>query len=179
MAAIAGVNSVSRALTEGISEEGRTILGGDLAFSLIQREASAEERQFFRSKGEVGVIATSRAMARRADESNQTLVELKAVDAAYPHGGTLVLEDGSTDTAERDGSRRTAFSERSPRRSCSTGFGISRGRPGSCSARRRSSVRGAIRTEPDLLSSGIGFGPRLIIPRRRPATRQDWCGREA
>ena len=48
---------MSRALTEGISDEGRTILGGDVAFSLVQREASPEEMQFFRSQGEVGVIA--------------------------------------------------------------------------------------------------------------------------
>ena len=50
VAAIAGVNSVSRALTEGISDEGRTILGGDVAFSLVHREASPEEMQFFQSK---------------------------------------------------------------------------------------------------------------------------------
>ena len=97
VAAIAGVNSVSRALTEGISSEGRVILGGDIAFSFVQREASPEELRFFQSKGRVGVIASLRAMVRSADESNTALVELKAVDAAYPHGGTLRLEDGSTD----------------------------------------------------------------------------------
>ena len=44
--AIAGVGSFSRSLTDGLAREGRVILGGDLAFSLIHREASAAERSF-------------------------------------------------------------------------------------------------------------------------------------
>jgi putative ABC transport system permease protein len=162
VAAIAGVNSLSRALTEGISNEGRTILGGDVAFSLVQREASPEEMQFFRSKGEVGVIAASRAMVRRADEQNQTLVELKAVDASYPHGGTLVLEDGSTDAqsamALRDGKfGALAAPELLDRLGIAQGDEIKLGTA-------TLDVRGVIRSEPDLLSSGLGFGPRLIVP---------------
>src|SRR4051812_21994690 len=73
VAAIAGVNSLSRALTAGISEQGRTILGGDLAFSLVQREATPNEMRFFGSAGEVGTIASLRAIVRRSDEADQTL----------------------------------------------------------------------------------------------------------
>src|SRR4029079_5468120 len=47
VAAIAGVDSLSRALTAGISDQGRTILGGELAFSLVQREATPPEIRFF------------------------------------------------------------------------------------------------------------------------------------
>jgi putative ABC transport system permease protein len=36
--AIAGVGSVAASLTDGLAREGRVILGGDLAFTLIQRE---------------------------------------------------------------------------------------------------------------------------------------------
>ena len=39
--AIAGVGSFSRSLTDGLAREGRVILGGDLSFSLIHREADA------------------------------------------------------------------------------------------------------------------------------------------
>src|SRR3712207_9284823 len=70
--------------------------GGDLAFSLIQREASAEELAFLRERGAVGTVATMRAMARRPDGADQSLVELKAVDETYPHGGALVLDRKST-----------------------------------------------------------------------------------
>ena len=44
--AIAGVGSVAASLTDGIGGAGQIILGGDLAFSLIQREASDAERAF-------------------------------------------------------------------------------------------------------------------------------------
>jgi putative ABC transport system permease protein len=40
--AIAGVGSFARSLTDGLAREGRVILGGDLSFSLIHREASPQ-----------------------------------------------------------------------------------------------------------------------------------------
>ena len=64
--AIAGVGSFSRSLTDGLAREGRVILGGDLAFSLIHREADAAERRFLAARGQVSVGATLRAMARTA-----------------------------------------------------------------------------------------------------------------
>ena len=44
--AIAGVGSFSRSLTDGLAREGRVILGGDLAFTLIHREVNSAERNF-------------------------------------------------------------------------------------------------------------------------------------
>src|SRR4029078_5621816 len=73
--AIAGVGSFSRSLTDGLAREGRVILAGDLAFTLIHREASAAERNFLAAHGQVSVAATLRAMARAAD-GRRTLVEL-------------------------------------------------------------------------------------------------------
>ncbi|HEY1378221.1 MAG TPA: hypothetical protein VGF55_15585, partial [Gemmataceae bacterium] len=61
--AIAGVGSVAASLTDGLAREGRVILGGDLALSLIHREASAAERQFLANAGTVSAVATLRAMA--------------------------------------------------------------------------------------------------------------------
>ena len=46
--AIAGVGSVAASLSEGLTREGRTLLGGDVAFSLIQREAKPDEVAFLR-----------------------------------------------------------------------------------------------------------------------------------
>src|SRR5277367_4922456 len=62
--AIAGVGSVAASLKGGIAGAGRVILGGDLAFSLIQREANDGERTFLNAHGTVSVAATLRAMAR-------------------------------------------------------------------------------------------------------------------
>jgi putative ABC transport system permease protein len=161
VAAIAGVNSVSRALTDGISHQGRVILGGDLAFSIVHREAMEEEQRMFREAGDLGQIATMRAMLRRADETRQSLVELKAVDDAYPHGGTLKFEDGGTDAKARLSRQNGAFGalvapELLDKLEISRGDRVKLGTA-------ELEVRGVIRSEPDLLSGGIGFGPRLIV----------------
>jgi putative ABC transport system permease protein len=89
--AIAGVGSVAASLGDGLAREGRTLLGGDVAFSLIQREAKPEEVAFLRSRGEVSVAATLRGMARTGD-GRLALVELKAVDGNYPMLGELTLD---------------------------------------------------------------------------------------
>src|SRR3954466_13977758 len=53
VAAIAGVGSTAGSLIDGLAREGRVILGGDVAFSLIHREAEAPERAFLEQHGEV------------------------------------------------------------------------------------------------------------------------------
>ena len=59
--AIAGVGSVAaRSPSEGLAREGRTLLGGDAAFSLMQREAKPEELAFLRSRGQVSTAAALR-----------------------------------------------------------------------------------------------------------------------
>ncbi|MGH6926138.1 MAG: ABC transporter permease [Propylenella sp.] len=161
VAAIAGVNSVSRALTEGISAEGRTILGGDIAFELQHREASPEELAYFRSNGMVGVVADMHAMVRRADGESQALVELRGVDASYPHGGTLRLEDGTSDGQRllelQDGAfGALAAPELLDRLGVEQGDSVRLGD-------ETLVIRGVIRSEPDRLSSGLGFGPRFIV----------------
>src|SRR5262249_33805345 len=89
--AIAAVGSIAQGLAEGLAREGRVIVGGDIAFSLMHREAKAEERAYLQSLGDVSAVATLRAMARNAD-GRSTLVEIKAVDAAYPLYGAVVSE---------------------------------------------------------------------------------------
>src|ERR1700710_2945448 len=103
--AIAGVGSVAASLSEGLTREGRTLLGGDAAFSLIQREAKPEEVAFLRTRGEVSVAAALRAMVRSGD-GKFALVELKAVDSSYPMLGELTLAPKMPVAdllAERDG----------------------------------------------------------------------------
>src|SRR6201987_2474602 len=66
--AISGVGSVAASLGDGLAREGRTLLGGDVAFSMIQREAKPEEIAFLGSRGQVSVAATLRAMVRAGDD---------------------------------------------------------------------------------------------------------------
>src|SRR5437588_3950950 len=74
--AIAGVGSVAASLSDGLAREGRTLLGGDVAFSITQREARPDEIAFLRRRGSVSIAATLRAMTRAAD-GKLALVELK------------------------------------------------------------------------------------------------------
>ncbi|SUB02781.1 macrolide transporter ATP-binding /permease protein [Pannonibacter phragmitetus] len=161
VAAIAGVASVSRALTEGISNEGQAILGGDMSFRLVHREADAAEYAYVQSLGEVTRTATLRAMARKTDGSDQALVELKSVDGAYPLYGTLSLAGGINPAEamgrQPDGSfGAVADASLLARLGLETGDKLSIGRA-------TVTLTGVIATEPDKLSGGLEFGPRLML----------------
>src|SRR5664280_547897 len=93
--AIAGVGSLAASLADGLARQGQVILGGDLSFTLIQRETMPTERAFLENHGKVSSAATLRAMARIAD-GKATLVEMKAVDSAYPLFGEAVLDPPNT-----------------------------------------------------------------------------------
>src|SRR5918995_5621862 len=159
VAAIAGVSSLSRSLTEGISREGRRILGGDMAFSLLQREASEAERAFLASKGGVNSIASMRAMAI-AGEKGSALVEMKAVDAGYPAIGALDT-DPPLSPADLFAERNGAFGAAADpallaRLDLNVGDRVT---VGATSVELRASLV----SEPDKIANGIGFGPRLLV----------------
>ncbi len=160
VAAISGVTSVSRSLVEGIAAEGTTILGGDLSFRLIHREATQQEYAYLESLGAVSRIATLRAMARAPATGEQTLVEVKGVDDAYPLFGEMSLTaGGALDTAlARDGETFGAVVEREllVRLGLSVGDSFTLGRA-------TLTVSDTIEVEPDRLSDGLNFGPRVIV----------------
>jgi putative ABC transport system permease protein len=95
VAAIAGVQSLSRGLVASLHADGRYILGGDIAVRTIYAPPAAEQMAFFRTLGRVSGTAFVRAMARRGDESRATLAEVKAVDDHYPLYGALETGDGA------------------------------------------------------------------------------------
>jgi putative ABC transport system permease protein len=157
--AIAGVGSLASGLTDGLSREGRVILGGDLAFALSLREASADERAFLDRQGRVSLAATMRAMARTND-GRSALVELKAVDRAYPLYGSAVLEPPQP-LADVLAQRDSAFGAAADpallaRLDLEPGARIT---VGSATI----AIRAVLVSEPDKLAGGIGFGPRLLI----------------
>ena len=157
--AIAGVGSVAASLTEGIAREGRVILGADVAFSLIPREASAAERGFLESRGRLSVAATFRAMAR-AQDSGAALVEIKAVDGGYPLYGAVGLDPDQPLAAvleERNGAFGAAADPALlARLDLKPGAAVKVGQA-------TIEIRAALTSEPDKIVGGIGFGPRLLI----------------
>src|SRR4051812_10461503 len=93
IAAIAGVGSLGEAFLTGLSEQGRTLLGGDVRVQRLYQPATEGERSFMGGFGAVTETASLRSMATNArDPGRRTLIELKSVDAAYPLLGSTVLE---------------------------------------------------------------------------------------
>ncbi len=157
--AIAGVGSLAASLGEGLAREGRVILGGDLAFTLIQREAAPNERAFLQSQGTLSSSVTLWAMAR--DPSGKaTLVELKAVDGVYPLFGEVKLDPAmpiATALAQRDGAFGAAADPvLLARLDIKPGARLTIGNA-------TIEIRAALTSEPDKLGGGIGFGPRLLV----------------
>ncbi|HEX8663341.1 MAG TPA: ABC transporter permease [Beijerinckiaceae bacterium] len=159
VAAISGVSSISRSLTEGLGKEGRKILGGDVTFSLIHREAGEAERAFFVSQGRVSSMATMRAMAI-AGEKGSGLVEVKAVDAAYPTVGDLVTEPAAPVAdllAERSGAFGAIVdSALLIRLDLKVGDRVTVGAA-------TFEIRASLVSEPDKVAGGVGFGPRFLV----------------
>ena len=159
-AAIAGVNSLSQSITRSIASQGQKLLAGDIRFELNNRPANTDERAFIDSLGNVSASAGLRSMARLPDGSNQALVELKAVDAAYPLYGAVKSEPDAplADMLATKGERHNALA--APllldRLGLAVGDELLLGKA-------RIVIGGTIVTEPDALSDGFGFAPRLLV----------------
>ncbi|MEM9574397.1 MAG: ABC transporter permease [Pseudomonadota bacterium] len=158
-AAIGGVNAVSQAITQGIETEGATILGGDVRFEINQRDATPEERAFLETIGTVAFSSDSRSMARLTDQSDQTLVELKSIDELYPLYGSFQTEPAYDfdALAKSDG----AFGIYAQpilldRLNVTTGDRVLIGN-------ETYEIRGVIELEPDALSEGVAFAPRVVM----------------
>jgi putative ABC transport system permease protein len=160
VAAIGGVNSVARSIASGVADQGQVLLGGDMRFELNQREATPQERVFLSGLGQVSESAGMRSMARLPDGSDQALVELKAVDGAYPLYGALETDPALPKVAlfaSRDGVFGAAAQDLLLER-----LGLKLGdrlKLGDAEYE----LRARIVSEPDSLSDGFGFAPRLMV----------------
>ena len=160
VAAIGGVNSVARAISDAVADQGQVLLGGDIRFELNQREATQPELDHLRSLGDVAESANMRSMARLADGSNQALVEVKAIDQAYPLFGALQTDPQvplDDLFAERGGVYGAAAPDLLFERL---------GLPLNATIRLGAAtfeLRAKIVTEPDAVSDGFGFAPRLMV----------------
>ncbi|MDE2364101.1 MAG: ABC transporter permease [Hyphomicrobiales bacterium] len=159
VAAITGVNAVAQSMLSSFAAQGRVMLGGDIAFGRSQRPLTDEERAWLASLGRVSEIATLRATAQTM-AGEPAVVEIKAVDAAYPLTGAVGVTGGmSVADALKPGDGTfgaLADSALTDRLGLKVGdqFRI---------ARAVFTVRGELTAEPDRIATGIGFGPRVIV----------------
>jgi putative ABC transport system permease protein len=162
-AAIAAVNSVSQSITDTIASQGQELLAGDVRFELNNREATPQEMNFLRGLGEVSVSTGLRSMARKPDGSDQALVEVKAVDDAYPLYGTFEAEPNYPLSSLLSGEGGTYGAVVAPllleRLGLQIGDELLLGNV-------KLSITGTVKTEPDALSEGFGFAPRMLVSRK-------------
>ena len=93
IAGLASVTSLASSVDRAIASNGRELLGGDLALSVAQRQAGAEELAAIEALGRSSKSVTTRAMLV-APGGVSMLTELSGVDAAWPLAGRVELAPG-------------------------------------------------------------------------------------
>ena len=158
--AIAAVGSLSATLQDGLASQALAVLGGDAEIYLTQRDIDDEERAWVMTQGAVSQVRESRVMARGLDSDVRSLVEIKAADTFYPLYGELALNGAaSLDEATRavGGVWGAAVEAKVlPRLGIAPGDLI---RIGDIDVE----LRATIDAEPDRVSTGFLFAPRVFI----------------
>lgn len=160
VAAIAAVGTLRAATEAGLAADGARLLGGDVEIRTAQRPLPEAAKQWAVARGAMlSEVVELRAMAI-APSGERSLVELKAVDAAYPLYGDLELAPAGP-LAVGTIALEASIAERLNLR------------PGDLVRIGEASFRlaGLIATEPDRVASPTVLGPRaLILAASLPAT---------
>ncbi len=160
--AIAGVGSLSASVSAGLLADGRALLGGDVDLRLLHRPATADQEAWLAARAQArSDTVEMRAMASPQAKDRWAMVELKAVDAAYPLVGAmetvpprpldrvLARQDGTWGAVAEKGLLRKLSLETGDR--IKVGDAVF-------------TVRAVLVREPDRVASVFSFGPRLLVP---------------
>lgn len=162
--AVAAIGSLAAAFERGLDEQKRMLLGGDVEITSINGPLDAGLVGKLAAEGAVSHVVEAQLMARAVDQSAQSVVMLKGVDAAYPLEGHVALVGG--------GAFRTALAAGRDAEGPIFGavadpllFDRLSAKPGAVIAvgRARFRLNGVIDDEPDRASAGFLLGPRLLI----------------
>ena len=82
VAAVAAIGSLAAAFDKALANQGRLLIGGDLSFEVIHRQATAEETAALLDLGQISQSASFRAMARSLDGKSALTT------ASLPIGGS-------------------------------------------------------------------------------------------
>jgi putative ABC transport system permease protein len=160
VAVIAGVGSLAASIDAGLNGDARALLGGDIEFSLAQRPASRDEIDFLAAQGTLARATRMRAMAVAESGATRSLIELKAVDAAYPLYGSITLAPAqpiASALAKRDGAWGAAVAPALlDRLGLKLGDAIRIGTG-------RFVLRATLAHEPDSVSGIYELGPRVMV----------------
>lgn len=161
--AIAAVGSFSAAARQGLLDDARALLGGDIELHLAQRPLPAKPLRFLRDAGKVSAVVTLRSMARAVGNDNRTLVEVKAVDGAYPLYGR-VESDPPQSLAKALGETPDGLYGALAEAALLQRLQLGVGDEVQLGAIRLRLV-GVLTREPDRTLRGFSLGPRLLVSR--------------
>ncbi len=92
VAAIAAVGSLSAAVEQGLKNDGRRLLGGDLALQLVHQPATEQQINWLARRARLTRVREMTAMARTPEQGGKrSMIELRGVDTAYPLIGQVEL----------------------------------------------------------------------------------------
>jgi len=163
--AIAAAGSMNRAIQEGMRADAQSLLGGDLEVERRYRPPDEDQMALMEAMSTVARTVDMRAMAIAPDgNAERALVELKAVDGAYPLYGVMELTGGGAHADALTG----ALAQRNgvwgavadPNLLSRLGLAVgARVRVGEATVE----IRDTIAREPDNVASLFSLGPRLMI----------------
>ncbi len=161
VAAIAGVGTVSKSIEAGLAKDGRKLLGGDLSIRLIHRSATEKQKKFFNNISDFSEVIEMRSMVQsNKSAAYRTLVELKAVDQAYPLVGNILLKQSLTlkeALQEKNGVFGAVVDKNLlTKLNLEIGDIINIGES-------KFRLTGTIKKEPDKVTNILSFGPRVMI----------------
>jgi putative ABC transport system permease protein len=159
---IAAVGGLGQSLKAGLDRDGAKLLGGDLDLRLLHRPATAEQQDYLRANADdYSAIIKMRAMARPVDERDKrAMVELKAVDRAYPLVGTLTTRPAlplDQLLEKTNGAYGVAVDANLLDR-----LGLKLGDPVRLGAATYH-IRATVVSEPDRIANVFTFGPRFLV----------------
>ncbi len=159
VATIAGVGSFGAGLVEGLRENGRVILGGDLALQSTMIELAPEQEAWLSERAALSKTSDLNAMAK-GPERPALLVSLRAVDNLWPLYGEAELDPPMAVEAalETDGDVSGAIADRSflERMDLEVGDTFTLGEG-------TFRIAAEILSEPDKASAPFQLGPRVIV----------------
>ena len=159
-AAMAATGLLSRMVLDGVQAGARAGIGGDVSLRLYHRPPPPEHLALFAEAGTASLTAELRPLAHGGAGGGSTLVEMKAVDAAYPLYGDVALEPAlplAEALAARDGIRGAVVAEE-----LLEALGLALG-DRILVGGQAFEMRALIRAEPDRALRGFTLGPRVIV----------------
>ena len=158
VAAVAAIGSLAASFDDALARQGRTLIGGDLSFELVHRQANTEEHAALEALGRLSESASFRAMAR-SEGGKSALIEVKAVDDDYPLYGDVAIT-----RAEKPGPIWRDDGVVLVERTLLDRLGVDVGsklRIGEATT----TIGGVLGEQPDRLADRLAYGPKVLMSR--------------